>query len=237
MTRPEVSQAAETLYETLAHLADGDPQRGWPLLVFCEAAGRMLQRLDDLARDTPDGPGWSQVLDPDRVPADALPWLGQWVGAAVDTDLTVAEQRAQVAAKLGFARGTPAAIIAAGQPYLGPGQEIKLHERVGGDAYVLGVSVFGYALIGASYSQLGAQFASYADLATAYPTYGIYSEGTAGNDLRQALMDAKPAGLLLEFSVATGAVYDEVTTRYGTYAGLSSRWLTYEDMTNAAPGT
>jgi hypothetical protein len=149
----------------------------------------------------------------------------------------VAEQRAQVAAKLGFARGTPAAILAAAQPYLGEGQEIKLHERVGGDAYVLGVSVFGYALIGASYAQLSAQYATYDDLGAAFTAYGVYSEGTAGNDLRRALMDAKPAGLLLEFTVATGAIYDEVTTRYGTYAGLSSRWLTYEDMTNAAPGT
>jgi len=64
--------------------------------------------------DYPDAPGWSQVVDINRCPEYALPWLAQFVGAAVPVENNLNRQQIvqQIQQRAGFNRATPAAIVA-----------------------------------------------------------------------------------------------------------------------------
>jgi hypothetical protein len=57
---------AARMYVALAPLAQQDPQSAWSLLTLCNAIGTMFQLLDDFVRDSPDGPGWSALMDVNR---------------------------------------------------------------------------------------------------------------------------------------------------------------------------
>lgn len=132
---------AERLYASLGPLAQNDGENGWSLLILCNAIGSMFQLVDDLVRDSPEGPGWSLLLDLDRCPAAALPWLAQLVGARVPVGLSEAEQREWIASTDGFRRGTRDALIGAARATLTGAQAVIFRER-DGDAYVLTVATY-----------------------------------------------------------------------------------------------
>lgn len=235
---PVTSQAAVELYAALTPTMTGqDKTLGWPLAIFCAAAATMLDPVNALCRDTTSGPGWSQVLDPTRAPTAALPWLGQFVGVAVDPTASDAAQRAQLSAEAGFGRGTLAAITAAAQAYLSGAQAVQVIERVNGDPYALEVIVFGYQVIGTSYARLSDAYTLYADLGAAFSTYAGYTAGDA--DLTAALQAAKPAGLNLTVTFAGGQLYSDLSAdAWGdSYADTTAHYATYAAMTNALPGT
>src|SRR5215831_2032493 len=106
---------AERLYEALAPLAEDDDENQWSLLVYVNALGTMFQLVEDLVRDTPDGIGWSALLDLYRCPDIALPWLGQFAGVRVLTGSTPDQMRQRIASTDGFKRGTRQALIGAAQ--------------------------------------------------------------------------------------------------------------------------
>lgn len=136
MARPTVSDAAETLYATLGPWARADTARGesedrWDLLEFCEAVCRNLQPIEDIIRDSDDGPGWSVVMDIDRAPVEWFGWLAQFAGVRLIPGLPEAEQRARIKSTDGFRRGTPGAIVGAAQQYLTGTKTVFLVERHG----------------------------------------------------------------------------------------------------------
>ena len=130
---------AARLYAMLEPWAGEDEENGWALLTYCNALGTMFQPLEDLERDTPEGPGWSALLDLDRCPDFALPWLAQFVGVRPPPGSTPAEQRAMIDQHLGWERGTPASIVNATKATLTGTQTVVMRERYGGDPYVLQV--------------------------------------------------------------------------------------------------
>jgi hypothetical protein len=121
------------LYAELAPIAEqtDDAGKGYHLLAFCDALGRMFEQVNELVRDTDAGIGWSSIFDVDRAPPYALPWLGQLVGVTVDVTLPVESQRQQIRDEEGLARGTLAAIQAAPKPYLTGNQTVIVIERDG----------------------------------------------------------------------------------------------------------
>jgi hypothetical protein len=125
---------AERLYTMMEPLARQDFDNAWSLLTYCNAIGSMYQLVDDWVRDTPDGPGWSLLLDLDRCPAVALPWLAQLVGVRLLAGSTEADQRARIASTDGFKRGTVAAMRGAAQPTLIGSQTLLFRERSGDTA-------------------------------------------------------------------------------------------------------
>lgn len=142
MTIPAAATAfGARLYAQLEPVAGDDEQNGWALLRYCDAIGRMFDQVDQLVRDTNDGPGWSALLDVDRAPSFALPWLGQLVGVSVDTSFGAIAQRQQISDVGGFRRGSPASIIAAAQAHLAGGKTVQLFER-DGSAYQLTIVTF-----------------------------------------------------------------------------------------------
>jgi hypothetical protein len=200
-TRSFPSAAGVRLFNELAPLNAGDAERGSPLLTFLDsAAGQILQDLDDLVRDTKDGPGWSQVMDPERAPTRALAWLGQFIGVLVDTASADSDQRAQIIAEQGFKRGTKAAILAAAEAHLNPGQTATITERAGGDPYALTVTVSGAQVIGRTYADLAVSYPTYAQLESAYPTYASFAP--SADQITAAINAVKPAGLVLTVILA-----------------------------------
>jgi len=59
-------------------------------------------------------PGWSQILDINRCPAYALPWLAQFIGSGIpaNNSLTYQQTIQKMQARSGFQRATPASIVA-----------------------------------------------------------------------------------------------------------------------------
>lgn len=190
------------LYLAMTPLARGDDQESYALRDYSSAIGAPFEWVCAYALDTDAGPGWSLVMDPATCPAEGLPWLGQFVGVEVNPSYSEAQQRAQVAAHLGFARGTPAAIVASTQVTLTGSRTVYLLERLDGDAYSLGLVtrpsetpssaatleairaatpagiVVNYSTSeGLPYGDAGAG-KTYADWKATYPTYSDLLKGT-----------------------------------------------------------
>lgn len=55
--------------------------------------------------------------------------------------------------------------------------------------------------------------------------------------VRQALVDQKPAGIVMTYDVAVGATYGELTEEFATYGQLNAAFDTYRDQTLWIPGT
>jgi hypothetical protein len=102
------------------------------------------EEIDAIVRDSPEGPGWSVLLDVDATPAKGLPWLGQLVGVALrqqrnvetDTDYAIYARDA-IRRQGGRQRGTLDAQRSAVQDTLTGTRYVNLLERVGGDAYAM----------------------------------------------------------------------------------------------------
>lgn len=119
--------AAQRIYDRLAAVGFGTTD----LQTYLGGIGDILfQEIEDLASDGPLGQaGWSSLLDLNRVPNKALPWLGQFIGVQLPAGLTPADQRVRIQNTDGWKRGTPAAIAAAPLPYLGGTKTVILRER------------------------------------------------------------------------------------------------------------
>lgn len=113
MPAPDLTPTGEYIWDEVGVAQPGDDQRGWPARMLVGAVAKALGPLFDLVRDTEDGPGWSAVLDPDRAPVWALPWLGNFVGVTLPPGLTEAQQRARLVNPPAFNRGTFDGLVAA----------------------------------------------------------------------------------------------------------------------------
>lgn len=143
--RPELGSFAEEFYGRLEPFherinPDGpgtvtDEQLGWPLLIFFGLWAARWQEIEDLIRDTDDGPGWSALVSIDRIPDKGLPYLSQFLGKQLIEGMTPAEQRDRIRSTDGFDRGTPSAMEAAGKRNLTGQQRIYINERLGGSVW------------------------------------------------------------------------------------------------------
>jgi len=202
-----------------------DAQQDYPLLRYLDGIGQIIQRVDDLAADTPAGPGWSQILDINRCPSYALPWLAQFVGVRFqswqDTDL---QQRQAIIGEPGFARGTPAALVSAAQRYLNPWQTLTIFEQ-DTSAYHFTVVISAGQLGTASYAWLAGQYSTYTALDGAFGSYA--SAPLAVSEVEAALLAAKPAGLQMTVNVVTADTYSEADGDFATYSALEAAFSTY----------
>lgn len=203
MPRPVVSDTAEELYASLGPWARRDTDIGessdeWRLLELCEALAGGLQAVNDVVRDTDDGPGWSIVMDADRAPIGWLPWLGQFVGVRIPAGLSEAEQRARIKNTDGFQRGTPEALKAAARSYLTGDQTVFFIERYG-SPYRLQVAT-------------------------------LDSETPDPVAIERALLEQKPAGVILTYVTVAGHDYATLAATHVTYAELPGDYASYAAM-------
>jgi hypothetical protein len=111
-----------------------DPAGNW--LAGNQALASMFEEVFSIVSDqgSPDVPasftaGWSTLLDPTVCPAAFLPFCGAFIGVPIPPGADPVAARAQIIAEQNFARGTPAAILAAAQRFLTPGSYLVLLER------------------------------------------------------------------------------------------------------------
>jgi len=204
---------AARLYEMLAPLAGSDEDQGWALLIYVNALGTMFQQVEDWVRDSPDGPGWSLLLDLARCPDEALPWLGQFAGVRMLPGSSPADQRARITSTDGFKRGTAAAMIGAAKGTLTGSQRLVFRERDGAahgytppdDAYVLTV-------------------------------YSYTSETPNPTATLNALLAQKPGAIKLYYSAVTRQDYQNVKNTYATYAAVKTAYKDYNALALNQPG-
>lgn len=131
MARPTVPAVTEYWYGELAVSQPADEQLGWPFLIFLAGLGVAFGPLHDIVRDTPDGPGWSSILDPARAPVFALPWTAQFAGVHLTPGASEAQQRAEITSPNAFERGSLKALELTAQRRLTGGRKVTILERDG----------------------------------------------------------------------------------------------------------
>ena len=98
--------------------------------IFLGALGLAFEQTYDWASDTDDGkPGYSLLVDADRVPDEAIPWLAQFVGVPIVTGMDPSDQRASLKGLGSWKRGTVTALEAAAAPYLTGAKTLIVKER------------------------------------------------------------------------------------------------------------
>lgn len=207
MSQPPPDLAPDTfaarLYAMLAPLARRDDEFGWSLLVLCNAIGVDFQLVEDWVRDTPDGPGWSLLLDADRCPPEALPWLAQFVGVRLLPGASDDDSRERITSTDGFSRGTPAAIRGAAIATLTGNRSVFIVER---DHDSADTPDYAYYLSVATYR-------------------GQTPDPVA---TEKAIVAQKPGAIVLTYTCVDGQTYTQVKTRFATYAALLAAYPTYQ---------
>jgi P2-related tail formation protein len=203
-----VTLVGDRLFNALAPLTQGDP--AGDLRALCNSVGVMFEQVAQIVEPGPKGePGWSLLLDVDRCPAAALPWLGQFVGVTVDPSLDEAAQRQQIRDEQGMARGTPAAMVAAAKRSLTGTRTVILIER---DASV-----------------------SPTEPAYGLKVLTRTSETPDTAVVLAALIAAKPAGIILDYATIDGQTWQDVIDNYATWGDVISTYSTWQDVIENTP--
>lgn len=109
-------------------IARMEPWMSPDLEVYLRAIGTMFSELD-LYLGENDGDAWTILLDADRAPEKALPYLAQYVGERLPVGLTVAQQREWIKDAPNSKRGTVRAIFLAAQRKLTGVRVVSWAER------------------------------------------------------------------------------------------------------------
>jgi hypothetical protein len=105
------SNVWELLYEALGFHRDDDAlDPSAPLRKLCESLTLPVQFVYDLVRERDDARAWTILFDPDRCPAECLPYLAQYVGVVITAEMSEAQIRNEIREPTGWARGRPPAI-------------------------------------------------------------------------------------------------------------------------------
>lgn len=184
----------------------GDPSQ--VLETYLKGLGNMLKQIDDIAKDgSDDEPGWSQIFDLKKAKTEWLPWMGQLVGYPVPArpsgqtlEAYDAAQRERIITRSAYRRGTIALLVEVVQEQLSGSKSVIIHERNGGDPYVIKVWVFA--------SQIA----------------------TSEAEVRRAALDQKVAGLIMDFSVLSGLDYNTLNASNLNYAEVGVDHPDYESV-------
>lgn len=115
---PQVLQDADAT-------ASINPNLIYPLYAFIYSMASFVdKKINSLIRDGigatgysdptyVGAPGWSQLVDIDRCPDFALPWLGQLVGVNIPAGLSRADMVTRIKERSGFQRGTVSSLVSA----------------------------------------------------------------------------------------------------------------------------
>jgi hypothetical protein len=205
-----VTIVGDRLYAALAPLAYDDQSQGQSLQTLSTGIGQLFEQLSQIVTPGPNGePPWSALVDVNRCPGFALPWLGQLAGVTVEQTLDEAGQRQQIRAETGRARGTPAAIAAAAQRYLTGTKTVIMIER---DASV-----------------------APADPAYGLRVLTRTDETPDTAPVLAALTAAKPAGIILDYATISGQTWQELIDNNATWADVISTYSTWQDVIENTP--
>lgn len=202
------------LYAALAPLAYDEVNQAYALFKYTGAIAQMHDQIEGYVRDPvyPANPAWSLLMDIDRCPSEALPWLAQFVGVKLDRALSDADQRTAAKNSDGFKRGSLGSMIAAAQKYLTGTKTVYYKER---DSAVSAVAGGAYGLT----------------------ILTLTSETPSSAAVLAALNAVKPAGIILAYNTVASMTYQLLNTNYASYSAVNSAFLTYNGVAGNRPGT
>lgn len=212
-----------------------DADLNWPLLRWLDGTGQLLQRVDDLARTDPatGAPGWSLLLDVDRCPTFALPWLAQLVGVRFDlTQNTDATQRQAIRDEQGFRRGSVPTVQAAVNKYLQPGTTAIIVER-DTSPYHFRVIVDTATIAGGTFGDSTVNWPTFAARTATKGTFGTPFYPMA--KITDAVNAAKPGGLLATVIAIAGPTFGQTAAAFATFADRLAALPTFADVPTFTP--
>lgn len=204
MPMPVLNPVAERIYEEIRPIAYNDAVYDYFLAHMVEAWTRPFLIVEEIVRDTDDGPGWSSIMHPDTAPAMFLDWLSVVLGSIPRPGETEEQARQRLRGMEHLRRGSAAAMRSAATRYLDTGDPdvepyVIFNERVGGNAWQLAVRT-------------------------------LASQTPDEDQVRAALMEQKPIGIVLTYEAVTDPDYDTVEAAYDDYAEVLASYPTYGHM-------
>lgn len=217
-------------------------QRVWDLLLpirlestdlnhYIGGIGELFQEIEDYAIDTPQGPGWSPVVDVNRVPTKAIDWLAQFVGITINHDDSDDGMRQQLRSHDRWGRGTPAAILGEASKWIPEGSQLYMSERNTNPWHITFILVDSPGT-GQLYRDLYDLYISYHKVRVAYDTYNDLLEAGRGDweRVQQELFKAKPAGIQYSFINTTSILYLAIYILIANYQALYDTYATYQAL-------
>ena len=125
----------QDLLDALAPMLYAESGTGNALTAYLGGLGLPFDLVESWASDTATETGWSLMLDVDRCPDEALPWLGQIVGLRMAPGLSPDDQRQQIKDVANWKRGTLGAIAGAPAPFLTGTKTVIVRERYDGSGF------------------------------------------------------------------------------------------------------
>jgi len=204
---PEVSAAAEDIYAAMnPAFTAPDPEHDYAMLRLCAALTTgNLDLIFEIVTDTEVGPGWEILLDPERCPAIALPFLSQFPGVKLTPSMSEAEQRAAISNPEAFGRGTPDAMVAVAKRRLIGTKFVAIQERYTGLAYRTKISTI--------------------EAETPEP------EETLADIVREQ----KPIGIRLFFNSSPAWSWKELAEEESTWTKVIAKYATWGDLIAHSP--
>jgi hypothetical protein len=156
-----------------------------------------------------DVASWQVLLDIDRAPTAALPWLAQCVGERLMVGHDDAVARDRIRNSPTWIRGTPQGIWNAVKEALAPGAQLMMRER----------------------HKLDGTFdVDWLALQT-------YASGTPDETLvRRALRATVPADIMVDYQLATAATWATVIASSATWGAVKATYPTWGDLQGSFPG-
>lgn len=203
----EVSPAASILYEALdPAFTQYDSENGYAVLRLCQALTvGDLDFIYEIVTDSDLSPGWQILLDPDRAPVAALPYLAQFAGAILRPDMDEEAQRNAIKSPEAFGRGTLAQLIAVAQRRLTGSKAVVVTERYTGDAWRVRIETL-----------------------TSETPEPARTEA-------EVLAEAKPIGILMFFNTRVAWTWLELRAEEATWLKVREDFATWHDVRTHEP--
>lgn len=144
---------------------------------------------------------WAPLFDVDACPDHGLPYLAQFVG--VRPTFGDPALRDRIRALPVYNRGRPQAMIDAARIWLTGDRHVQLYEQYGGDVYAL-------------------RMVLKAD--------EVPSDPDRFDLMVQRIIEAKPAGILLQIVVVTGMTFAELDASADDFADVLATYPTFGDI-------
>lgn len=200
-----LGEVATELYDATAPLTYAEVALGFPWATYLASLGLILESEMVLTGGDGQYEPWTALADPTRCPADWLNVLAQWAGLRNRSAYSETELRQ---------------MIGPHAPGLWRGTK---------DAMIAAARRF-IGADGAIYFEERADGDPYALRVFTYDY-----EGGDPAQIEQALLAAKPAGIVLDYEQRVGQTYQMMLDQHATYADVKAAYATYADAVSARP--